>query len=226
MGTLKGFKRGSPLMRCCAFAGAGVLLASPIATISAADANPDAVARIEEDWELDVNEPASESCSPQFHTVMSPYGSLNGLYFQVTWNYQELPDVTEGGLQLQVWGGSEDFASRDAGSGYLSNDAERVSWTATLSTDHQHVTFGIDNGYSQSWGSFGGETMRVRTSRPLASLDTYSTDVTTTNSWITYGSNRVNRLVLKEIRRYREDGSLLSRDSQERVIYQNSEESN
>jgi hypothetical protein len=211
------------LLRCTACAGAGILLASPMGTISAAEQNPNAVTRVEQDWELDVNEPASESCSPQFHTVISPYGTLDGLYFQVTWNYQELPDVVEGGLQLQVWGGAEDFASRNAGDGYLSNDTERVSWTATLLTDHQHVTFGIENGYSQSWGSFGGETMRVRTQRPLDSLDGYSTDVTTANSWITFGSNRVNRLTLKEVRRYREDGTLLSRDTQERVIYQYSE---
>jgi len=226
MESLKGFKREKTLRRYCAFAGAGILLASPVGTLSAFVADPVAVTRIEEDWELDVNEPASQSCSPQFHTVMSPYGSLNGLYFQVTWNYQELPDVTEGGLQLQVWGGAEDFASRDAGSGYLSNDAERVSWTAVLSTDSMHVTFGIENGYSASWGSFGGESMRVRTPRPIASLDTYSTDVTTANSWITYGSNRVNRLVLKAVRRYAADGTLLSQETQERVIFQYSDQSN
>jgi hypothetical protein len=224
MKLLQSLVRKKSLVRCSACIGAGALLATPIGTTSARDSIPDPIARIEEDWELDVNEPASESCSPQFHTVMSPYASLNGLYFQVTWNYHELPEVVEGGLQLQVWGGDSDFATRDAGDGYLSNDAERVTWTAALSTDNSHVTFAIENGFSQSWGSFGGESMRVRTPRPLADLHSYNVDLTTASSWITYGSNRVNRLVLKEVRKYAEDGTLLSQDTQERVIYQTSED--
>lgn len=223
MRSFKGSVRKS-LLRCTGYAGAVILLAAPIGTTSAMVGETSAVMRIEEDWELDVNEPASQSCSPQFHTVMSPYATLDGLYFQVTWNYQELPDVVEGGLQLQVWGGAEEFASRNAGSGYLSNDAERITWTSTLLTDNMHVTFGIENGYSQSWGSFGGETMRVRTQRPLANLEAYSTDVTTANSWVTFGSNRLNRLVLREVRKYNAEGTLLSRDTQERVIYQPEEE--
>lgn len=202
-----------------------LVLAAPARTIVASDSSVPPVVRVEEDWELDVNEPRSEVCSPQFHTVMSPYATLDGLYFQVTWNYHELPDVTEGGLQLQVWGGDSDFASRDAGQGYLANNAERVSWTAVLSTDHNHVTFGIENGFSQSWGTFGGESMRVRTQRPLSNLSSYSTDVTAANSWITYGSNRVNRLVLKEVRKYAEDGTLLSQDTSEHVIYEYNDES-
>lgn len=224
MNLLQSFVRKKALVRCSACVGAGALLASPLATTSASDGLLTPIARVEEDWELDVHEPSSESCSPQFHTVMSPYATLNGLYFQVTWNYHELPDVVEGGLQLQVWGGDSDFATRDAGEGYLSNDAERVTWTAALSTDSAYVTFSIENGYSQSWGSFGGESMRVRTAQPLANLHSYNSNTTTGNSWITYGSNRVNRLVLKEVRKYAADGTLLAQDVLDRVIYQYSEE--
>src|SRR5262245_26716258 len=87
MRSFKGCVRRTSLLRLTACAGASILLAAPIGAIWAGTHDPTAVTRIEQDWELDVNEPASESCSPQFHTVMSPYGTLNGLYFQVTWNY-------------------------------------------------------------------------------------------------------------------------------------------
>lgn len=213
--------------RCTAGIASAILLGFPLASFgtSGGDTAPVPV-RVEEDWELDLNEPEREVCSPQFHTVMSPYGTLNALYFQVTWNYRELPDVAEGGLQLQVWGGQDSFASRDAGEGFLSHDAETVTWTSVLSTDSSHVTYSIENGFSTSWGSFGGEAMRVRTARPLSSLSGYSTDVTAANSWITFGSNRVNRLRIKEIRTYAGDGTLLSRNVSERVIYQYSDSEN
>lgn len=219
MRSLSSSFRVRSIVRGAACLSAAVVFATPFG-MTVASGSVTGVGRVEEDWELDVNEPSTGNCSPQFHTVMSPYATLDGLYFQVTWNYHELPTVVEGGLQLQVWGGDADFASRDAGQGNLSNDAERVTWTSVMSTDHTHVTFGIENGFSQSWGAFGGDTMRVRTPRPLANLDSYSTDVTAGNSWVTYGSNRVNRLVLKEVRYYADDGSLLSRDTTDRVIYQ------
>lgn len=176
--------------------------------------------RIEEDWQLVLNEPRAEVTAPQFHTVMAPGTSMNGLYFQVTWNYRELPDFAEGGLQMQVWNGEVDFASREVGSESLSRDAETVSWTSRLSTDTAHVTFSIMNGHSSSWGDFGGESMTVRTARPVANLDSYSAGISAENSWITYGSNRVQRLVLLRTRQYDAYGNLTSEDNTQRVIFQ------
>lgn len=202
-----------------------VITSSPIASYGSSGGGdmPLVPVRVEEDWELDLNEPDSDVCSPQFHSVMSPYGTLNGLYFQVTWNYRELPDVAEGGLQLQVWGGEDNFASRDAGEGFLSHAAETVTWTSSMSTDSNHVTFSIENGFSTSWGSFGGESMRVRTARPLSSLNGYRSDVTTANSWVSFGSNRVNRLRITEVRTYAADGTLLSKTESPLVIYEYSD---
>lgn len=180
---------------------------------------PDAL-RIEEDWQLVLNEPRTEVSAPQFHTVMAPGTSMNGLYFQVTWNYRDLPDFAEGGLQMQVWNGESDFASREVGSDSLSNDAETVSWTARLSTDTAHVTFSIVNGHSSSWGSFGGESMTVRTAKPVANLNSYDAGTSAANSWITYGSNRVQRLVLLRTRKYDGAGNLIGEDNTQHVIFQ------
>ena len=86
----------------------GVLSAVPILMVctsaQAAGAPPDVlvIMRVEEDWEVVLNEPGSDVNAPQFHTVMSPFGDLDSLYAQITWNYRELPDFEAGGLQIQA----------------------------------------------------------------------------------------------------------------------------
>lgn len=197
---------------------ASAALLAPVAGAAMLPPDNDAVIRIEEDWRIVLNEPGMEVSSPQFHTVMSPYGSLSGLYFQVTWNYRELPDFSQGGLQLQVWSGDENFATRDAGEGELSNDAETVTWTSVLETDGATVTFSVENGHSSSWGSFGGESMRVRTNKPVHSLGNYSTNISRSNSWIEFGSNRVTTMVITEVRAYGADGLLWTDSSQHTVF--------
>lgn len=61
----------------------GAVLASNLAFMPVA---PPQAMRIEEDWQLVLNDPRTAVTAPQFHTVMSPAASMNGLYFQVTWN--------------------------------------------------------------------------------------------------------------------------------------------
>lgn len=177
------------------------------------------IIRVEEDWEIILLEPGDDLHVPQFHTVMSPYQSQNATYFQVSWNYREEPDFQPGGLQLQAWGGDDYFGGRDVDIGGLSRDAETVTWTQSLSVDLTDLTFAITNGHSSSWGSFGGESMTVRLPRAMHSLSGYSTNVSAQGSWITYGSNRVVRLQITEVRTYNEEG-LVSRNSTPRVVYQ------
>lgn len=198
----------------------GAVLASNLAFMPVA---PPQAMRIEEDWQLVLNDPRTAVTAPQFHTVMSPAASMNGLYFQVTWNYRELESFSDGGLQMQIWNGESDFASREVGSQPLSVSAETVSWTSRMSTDTARVTFSIVNGHSSSWGGFGGESMTVRTAKPIANLGTYDPSISVENSWITFGSNRVQSLVLRAIRKYDGEGNLISEDVNPRVIYQNSD---
>ena len=170
---------------------------------------------------MTLNEPDADMCAPQFHTVMSPFGDVESLYFQVTWNYREMPEFSSGGLQLQVWNGENEFANRDVGETDLSHDAETISWTSSISTDGSVVEFGIDNGFSSSWGAFGGDSMRVRTGRPVNHFPYYSTSVSAGNSWVTYGSNRVVSLQITEVRYFDDRGQLVRRDSAPRMILEN-----
>src|SRR5512132_668997 len=58
------------------------------------------VTRVEEDWQLVLNEPDADCESPQFHTVMSPFTNSDGHYAQTLWNYREAnEEYLAGGLQ-------------------------------------------------------------------------------------------------------------------------------
>lgn len=176
------------------------------------------VVRIEEDWELIVNEPNESVEAPQFHTVMSPYGNLGGYYAQVIWNYREIPDYTSGGLQLQSWNGDMRIRQKSVGDSQLSTASETISWTQVLETSGTILSFAIINGQSSTWGEFGRD-MRIDEDAAVESLIGYNPDVSRQSSWITYGSNRVNLLRIKQVRRYGPNG-LVSTDNTSRVVFE------
>src|SRR5262245_5177887 len=130
-----------------AFAGAAILGFPHFARAQAV-----AVTHIEEDWELVLNEPNNSKDSPQFHTVMSPVGNLDGFFAQVVWNYRELPDFQAGGLQLQSWNGEDLLRTRTVSTRELSTSAESITWTQSLDTDGSTLSFELKDGESTTWG--------------------------------------------------------------------------
>lgn len=196
-----------------------VLLAAPGAQphVLADDDNPDVI-RVEEDWAMDLVEPEGELCTPQFHTMMSPSSQTTPLCFQTTWNYRELPDFTAGGLQLQAWSGESALVSKSVGSTSLSNSAETVKWTQVLKANGTSVSFQIKDGQSSTWGSFGGESMTISTGGVYSNLNGYSAGLSRSNSWISFGRNRVKLLVIKQVRKYGAEG-LISVDSTPKVVF-------
>ncbi len=68
---------------------------------------PLGVMKVEEDWELVVIEPHTDTVGPQVSCVISPVNHIDGTYATLELNYGSLPDFTEGGLQLQAWNGEE-----------------------------------------------------------------------------------------------------------------------
>lgn len=195
------------------FVGAAVLaLAIP------AIAQGPAVMRIEQDWQLVLNEPNDGTYSPQFHTVMSPYPDLANFYAQVTWNYKEESSFEPGGLQLQNWMGGTLSKIRDLGTGSLSTTAETITWTQVLRTYGNVIRFYITNGQSTTWGQFGGYT--IDSEIGVTNLNGYDTNVSVKNSWITYGSNRVNSLIITAVRSYDHQDDLVSEDLVPKVVFQ------
>lgn len=175
------------------------------------------VLRVEEDWALVLNEPDGNVDSPQLHTVMTPYGDVDSYFAQVLWNYRETPNFTAGGVQLQSYQGEQTQSRRSMEYGRLSTRAESITWTQALETDGVQLVFEVVNGASETWGSFGRE-MRIADDAYLASLDEYSPNVSARESCVTYGGNRVDSLMITEVRYYGASG-LLWTDSSQRVVF-------
>jgi hypothetical protein len=176
------------------------------------------VLRVEEDWKLILNEPNGNVDSPQFHTIMSPFGDMNALYAQVLWNYRETPGFTPGGVQLQSYQGEQQIQRRSVEYRKLSNTAETITWTQALSTNGSVVTFEITNGLSTTWGTFGRD-MRLDENANLTDLSSYNPQVSEENTRVTFGSNRVDAMLITQIRWYGPNG-LIGVDSTPRVVYQ------
>ena len=179
---------------------------------------PEPVIWVEEDWSMVLSEPNDQIYSPQFHTVMSPTTSLDGNFAQVVWNYRETPDFTAGGIQLQSYEGDYLLRVRSVENRALSGTAETITWTQGLWTDGAVLTFYIDNGTSTSWGAFGRD-MRIDETATIPNLNSYSPDVSVKNCMVTYGSNRVDSLVITQVRYYGASG-LLAVDETPRVVFQ------
>ncbi len=175
------------------------------------------VIRVEEDWELVLNEPDGKVGAPQFHTAISPFAEPGWLYAQVTWNYWELPRFEPGGLQLQAWSGDHSLYETSFGSAELSTSSETVTWTQVMSTTGTSLTFLVLNGNSETWGSFGGNTLRITGHISLFDLDSYDPDTSVDNSGVTYGANRVESLGITQVRRYGPSG-LISVDNTRRRV--------
>jgi hypothetical protein len=180
------------------------------------------VVRVEEDWELYLNEPSDAMESPQFHTIMSPKSALPEIYFQATWNYRDAETYAPGGLQVQIIQGEEVMALKEIGNAPLSTVAETVKWTQEMELNGGSLKFTVKDGQSSSWGSFGGSSMQLSVGSSLQTLNDYRVSVSMDNSWITYGSNRVNKLQIRRIRYYGSEG-LLHTDESPKVVFQLSE---
>lgn len=202
----------------------GLAAVSAIAALcvvaAGAISNGGPVVRVEEDWEAILNEPDEAMDAPQFHTVMSTSGGLEGVYFQVGWNYRENPGFTSGGLECSAWLNDDLDDAVAVREDPLSQSAETVTWTQSLTLEHGAVIFRLKSGQSQSWGSFGGSSSTLRRPFTGTSLTGYSTDTSAANSLVTYGANRVNRLRIVAVRYYDANGVLLWSDTSPRAVYQ------
>lgn len=171
------------------------------------------VLRIEEDWELDVNEPNGDTTAPQFHTVMSPLPDLESFHAQTLWNYRETPDFMAGGVQLHSYQGETLIRKRSIESGTLSTTAETITWTQSLETDGTTLTFSISDGVSTTWGAFGRD-MNISSTAYLAQLNEYAPETSVANSCVTFGANRVQSLSIKRVRYYGASGLLYTDTTQ------------
>ena len=196
------------------------LLAPLAATITATAADGQTIVRVEEDWELVVGEPDTDTQSPQVTTVISPVPSVDSIYAAFNLNHKTVPEYERGGMQLQLWNADAAVESAQLGGDTLLNaPAEVVRWTQQMHLDQGQLEFEVVNGTSTTWGSFGdNHKLRGTITTSLTDLNGYNPATSVENSGVGYAGNRVTSLVLKRVRTYSAQG-LIAEDDSPKVVY-------
>ncbi|HXT58215.1 MAG TPA: hypothetical protein VN699_06245 [Pirellulales bacterium] len=178
------------------------------------------VARVEEDWELVVNDPDINDDSPQVTCVIAPLDLSSG-YLAVDVNFHSQPDYSPGGVQMHVWSPNQAMLVANLGAtNPLQTENETITWTTSMSLADATLTFAIVNGSSTTWGSFGNDSkLQLSVAAPLTDLAGYSSEVSLDNSGVPYASNRVTSLTLKAVRWYSASGALLQQNTTPQPVH-------
>ncbi len=159
------------------------------------------IVRVEEEWELKVVTPDSGSDAPQVTCLMSPVGDILSLHAAFELNQRSLPSFSPGGLQLQLWNGDSPWTHVEAGAtGVLHESDETITWTHAMEVSGGVLRFTVVGGASATWGSFGGDELKIEVPTDLANLNQYDPSVSVNNSAVGYAANRVKSLTLKRVR--------------------------
>lgn len=159
------------------------------------------IVAIEEFWELNVGEPDAQRSAPQVTMVTSPVGSLDGLYFLFALNHQSHPEWAPGGMQVQLWNGGELVASHTSQEDEsLHHGNELVRWIQRTELKDGQLVFKIHSGESDSWGSFGGDSLKFSFASELSNLNGYLPAVAIEESGVNFAGNRVRSLTLTKLR--------------------------
>jgi hypothetical protein len=180
------------------------------------------VEKIEEDWELVISDPDPDLAAPQTTCTIAPAGNLEGLHATLELNVRSQPEFAPGGVQLQLWNGEELLATRTyVNYSALATPNETIRWTQKVRrANNEDLIFEVVQGESATWGDFGGQGyLRAEVDGSLLNLDTYNPDVSAANSGVGFASNRVQSLVLKEVRVTMTDGTV-NVDATPRVVHQ------
>ncbi|MEO6807839.1 MAG: hypothetical protein ABI353_01820 [Isosphaeraceae bacterium] len=179
-----------------------VMALSPMAGV--ARAQSPIIDRVEEDWELVIEQPDTVGAGPQITTTMSPQGdnSLSCVAFNL--NYRGTPTFQAGGLEVQVWINQIRQASSCSQSMQSMNTpGETITWTQRMALSSGGVAFDVLNGASTTWGKFGqGSNLNIVYNGSTGSPMQYSPDVSVKNSGVGWQSNHVTSMTLKQVRYY------------------------
>lgn len=203
-------------------------------TVPASDPGP--VVRVEEDWKLEIIEPAYDETSPQIINTFSACSHLDCHFGLFEVNYSTQPDYRDGGLSVQIWDHDERVNyRRPDNNNRLSYANEVITYTLGMTLNKNSNGNGdgngngnlatlqleVKSGNSQTWGTFGdAENLRCSITTDLDDLTEYSPEFSVANSKVNFASFRVKKLALLQVRKYDKDGTLLSTDSTERIAHQ------
>ena len=177
--------------------------------------------RVEEDWELVIGDPDSNSAGPQVTCTFSPYNHINETHFTLEFNHKSVPYWAPGGITLHRWQGEWRQESVDRPDrAVMQTSNETVTWTQVMEADDGVLTFQVRNGTSSTWGPFGYTGMlRLQASWPANHVNGYTPEISVARSGVAYAANRVKSLKLLQVRGTLSDGTTAT-DSTVRVVHQ------
>lgn len=166
--------------------------------------------RIEEDWEMVVNEPDSSIHSPQLTFFLAPNPANPDRYFQLQLNHAVEHEFSGGGFHVVAAEGSQHLDSvRSSTYQPLVSHDQTVRWTSVMTAHGDSVYYHVKNGYAADWGSFGGYWTAVRmAAEGTQHFNDYDLSRSLEMIDIGFGGNRVDSLVLRNVRLYRTDGTV------------------
>jgi hypothetical protein len=179
------------------------------------------IVRVEEDWELVLGQPDPNLCGPQVVTAMSPLANLDTTHFTLEVNHRSVPYWTAGGISMHQWNGEQRVQSYDRDDrSVMNSENEVVRWTQYMYIETGNkLVFEVQNGTSTTWGPFGFSGLfKVKANWNQVHINSYSPAVSIAASGSAYAGNRVQSLILKEVRLTLSDGSVLT-DNTERVAH-------
>ncbi len=186
----------------------GILWISTLAgmpTCAAADAS---MYKIEEVWEMVVNEPDPANYSPQVTFFTSPSANIDHSYFQLQLNYAADEGFSPGGFHVAAVQGGEilDEARSDTRR-TLATDGDLIRWTSVMAVVQDKVLFAVKDGHGEEWGYFGGPDYLVKiVQSPVTDLSEYHPQHSLDTVDIGFGANRVASITLVEVRCFYTDG--------------------
>ncbi len=188
----------------------------PAGSLAPRDATP-VIDRVEEDWELVIRSTDVTAAGPQITTTMCPGPIEDHPDVNFNLNYRDRPTFQPGGLQIQVFDGTQFLALVTSKTESLATDGETITWTQRLSVSGGMVNYSIETGQSTTWGSFGGDSLKVSFATALSDLSAYKPEVSLNKSGVGWQSDHVTSMQLMRVRYYA-GATLVSTDNTARPV--------
>ena len=171
---------------------------------------PVSVMKVEEDWELEIGIPDPDVDGPQVLSVIAPECSIDECHAVFEMNHNTSPENWAGGMQIQHWHGEDVLGHKTKFEGQmLATPNELITYTMKMHLHDSDIHFEVKNGHSTTWGNFGGASLTLHSETDHTNLDCYNPLTSLKYSRASFASNRVKRFVLKEVRYYAADGTLI-----------------
>jgi hypothetical protein len=208
----------TPTRLCMIAAAFTVLASSSSSTAWGQQGTPSVFDRVEEDWELVIDEPDPDNDAPQILHVLSPDAASTGDYAVLEVNHGTQPEYFSGGVQLQHWSGELCLQRRSRNpNNPLRIPNEKVKYTLVMAVKNGQLNFSVKDGSAESWAEFT-DGLELSTPTAVTTLPGYTVSHSTQSAKIGFAAHRVQRLRLLEVRYYLDD-DVVHRDTNVRQVH-------